>query len=72
MFETFMKDHRTVQEKVYFSGIEADAIEDRAGMLGIPKSAYIRQLVLIDLESARRQRVWANHYGDDRTDTGLK
>jgi len=71
-YEDFlMKEHRAIQKRVYFTGVEADAVENRASFLGLSESSYIRRLVLLDLETARRKRVCDEELGSDRAETGM-
>lgn len=66
LYEDAMRDSRGILKKVYFSGLEADAVEDRAASLGLSESAYLRRLALLDLEYARQKRVCAEELSGDR------
>lgn len=69
--EYLMAGNRTFPEKVYFTAAEGIAIEDRAERLGLSKSSYIRQIVLLDLQSSRQRTLLEKELGVDRTELGL-
>ena len=69
--DDFMRDNRNIPERVYFSGVERLAVQARADAVGLSKSGYIRQLVLLDLERTSRKELCRENGLDHRTITGL-
>lgn len=64
---------KTEWKKVYLSPVQWEAIEARMERLGIDSaSAYFRQLAMLDIESARRERVLQEAGMHVRTSAGME